>query len=80
MDRIDYRINEIEYWKMKAFNTFIEEEYKKEHKVSEEYEDSDEEGIVRQSINTNQQITKCMRKSETEVFYFHIFIIGRNQT
>ena len=76
---VSLRINEIENNRKEALNLPAEEN-KKELNQKEENDDSDEEGKVRQSKYTNQKIAKYTRKSETEVFYFHIFIIGRNQT
>ena len=48
--------------------------------MKEENDDSDEEGRVRHSMSIKKQIMMYKRESETEVFYFNIFIIGRNQT
>ena len=71
---VSLRINEIENNRKEALNLPAEENKK------EENEDSDEEGKVRQSIYMNQKITKYTKESETQVLYFYIFIIGRNQT
>ena len=76
---VDLRINEIQHNKKEALNVPAEENKKEEDKKEENEDSDDEEGKVRQNIYTNQQIAKYSRKSETEVFYFNIFIIGRNQ-
>ena len=78
-EEIDKRINEIENNKKKALNT-EEEEDKKEEDKKEENDDSDDDGKIRHSIKIKHEITKYIRESETEVIYFNIFIIGRNQT
>ena len=72
---INKRINEIEQNRKNALNVPTEEEKKQENEVSDE-----DEGKARHNIKIKQKVVKYTRESETEVFYFHIFIIGRNQT
>ena len=56
-------------------NVPTEEEKKQENEVSDE-----DKGEIRHNIKIKQKVVKYTRESEIEVFYFHIFIIGRNQT
>ena len=72
---IDKRINEIEQNRKEALNVPTEEEKKQENEVSDE-----DKGEIRHNIKIKQKVVKYTRESEIEVFYFHIFIIGRNQT
>ena len=79
-DSVDFKINKIEQNKKKALNVAAEENKKVEEVKKEENEDSDDDGKISQSIYTSKQVAKYTHESETEVIYFNIFIIGRNQT
>ena len=72
---IDKRINKIEQNRKENLNVPTEEEKKQENEVSDE-----DKGEIRHNIKIKQKVVKYTQESENEVFYFHIFIIGRNQT
>ena len=72
---IDKRINEIEQNRKEALNVPTEEEKKQENEVSDE-----DKGEIRHNIKIKHKVVKYIQESENEVIYFHIFIIGRNQT
>ena len=78
---IDKRINEIKQKREKPWNILTEKEKKHKNEVSDGDEDENEdEEEIRNNIKIKQKIVKYIRESETEVFYFYRFIIGRNQT
>ena len=56
-------------------NVPTEEEKKQENEVSDE-----DKGEIRHNIKIKHKVVKYTQESENEVIYFHIFIIGRNQT